>query len=279
MDQRAKFERLKALHQGESAFVIPNPWDAGSARLLASLGFEALATTSAGYAFSKGKLDSFASLGRDEVLENAAEIVGAADLPVSADLEDGFGASPETCAETIRLACEIGLVGGSIEDATGNPVAPIYDLSQAVERIHAAAEATRGLPFLLTARAENYLWERPDLDDTIERLQAFSAAGADVLYAPGLPDIEAIRTICAAVDKPVNVVMGLKGRKYSVAELSSVGVRRVSVGGSLARAALGALMRAAMEVKTAGTFEYADDALSAAFASQLMSREKRQDRL
>ncbi|MBY3083916.1 isocitrate lyase/phosphoenolpyruvate mutase family protein [Rhizobium laguerreae] len=279
MDQKAKFERLKALHQGDSAFVIPNPWDAGSARLLASLGFEALATTSAGYAFSKGKLDSFASLGRDEVLENAAEIVGAADLPVSADLEDGFGASPETCAETIRLACETGLVGGSIEDATGNPAAPIYELSQAVERIHAAAEAARGLPFLLTARAENYLWERPDLDDTIERLQAFSAAGADVLYAPGLPDIEAIRTVCAAVDKPVNVVMGLKGRKYSVAELSSVGVRRVSVGGSFARAALGALMRAAMEVKTSGTFGYADDALSAAMVSQLMSREKRQDRL
>ncbi|MGO8141685.1 oxaloacetate decarboxylase [Rhizobium leguminosarum] len=279
MDQWAKFERLKALHQGDSAFVIPNPWDAGSARLLASLGFEALATTSAGYAFSKGKLDSFASLGRDEVLENAAEIVGAADLPVSADLEDGFGTSPETCAETIRLAYEIGLVGGSIEDATGNPAAPIYELSQAVERIHAAAEAARGLPFLLTARAENYLWVRPDLDDTIERLQAFSAAGADVLYAPGLPDIEAIRTVCAAVDKPVNVVMGLKGRKYSVAELSSVGVRRVSVGGSFARAALGALMRAAMEVKTAGTFEYADGALSAAVVSQLMSREKRQDRL
>ncbi|TBF98890.1 isocitrate lyase/PEP mutase family protein [Rhizobium leguminosarum] len=279
MDQKAKFERLKALHQGDSAFVIPNPWDAGSARLLASLGFEALATTSAGYAFSKGKLDSFASLGRDEVLENAAEIVGAADLPVSADLEDGFGASPEACAETIRLACETGLVGGSIEDATGNPAAPIYALSQAVERIHAAAEAARGPPFLLTARAENYLWERPDLDDTIERLQAFSAAGADVLYAPGLPDIEAIRTVCAAVDKPVNVVMGLKGRKYSVAELSSVGVRRVSVGGSFARAALGALMRAAMEVKTAGTFGYADDALSAAVVSQLMSREKRRDRL
>ncbi|MGO7957122.1 isocitrate lyase/PEP mutase family protein [Rhizobium leguminosarum] len=279
MDQWAKLERLKELHQGDGAFVIPNPWDAGSARLLASLGFEALATTSAGYAFSKGKLDSFASLGRDEVLENAAEIVGAADLPVSADLEDGFGASPETCAETIRLACETGLVGGSIEDATGNPAAPIYELSQAVERIHAAAEAARGLPFLLTARAENYLWERPDLDDTIERLQAFSAAGADVLYAPGLPDIEAIRTVCAAVDKPVNVVMGLKGRKYSVAELSSVGVRRVSVGGSFARAALGALMRAAMEVKTAGTFEYADGALSAAVVSQLMSREKRQDRL
>ena len=225
-DQAAKFERLKKLHVGDKAFVIPNPWDAGSARLLASLGFEALATTSAGYAFSKGKRDSFASLGRDEILENAAEIVDATDLPVSADLEDGFGAAPKTCAETIRLACRVGLVGGSIEDATGDPEAPIFDLSHAVQRIEAAAEAVRGLPFLLTARAKNYLWGRPDLDDTIKRLQAFSAAGADVLYAPGLPDIEAIQTVCAAVDKPVNVVMGLKGRSYSVAQLSDAGVRR-----------------------------------------------------
>ncbi|MBP1883931.1 MULTISPECIES: isocitrate lyase/PEP mutase family protein [Sinorhizobium] len=278
LDQNAKFERLKALHYGDKAFVIPNPWDAGSARLLASLGFEALATTSAGYAFSKGKLDSFASLGRGEILENAAEIVGATDLPVSADLEDGFGAAPETCAETIRLACGVGLVGGSIEDATGNPDAPIYELSHAVERLRAAAEAARGLPFLLTARAENYLWERPDLEDTIRRLQAFSAAGADVLYAPGLPDIEAIRTVCAAVDKPVNVVMGLKGRSYSVAELSDAGVRRVSVGGSFARAALGALMRSAEEVKSTGTFTYAADALPAAIIGQLMSQEKRDDR-
>jgi 2-methylisocitrate lyase-like PEP mutase family enzyme len=167
---------------------------------------------------------------------------------VSADLEDGFGPAPETCAETIHLACSIGLVGGSIEDATGDPANPIYDLSQAVERVRAAAEAARNLPFLLTARAENFLWDTPDLDDTIKRLQAFSAAGAHVLYAPGLPDIETIRTVCAAVDRPVNVVMGLKGQNYSVAELSDAGVRRVSVGGSFARAALGALMRAAKEV-------------------------------
>ncbi|ANL42405.1 isocitrate lyase/PEP mutase family protein [Rhizobium phaseoli] len=278
LDQERKFKLLKALHQRDSAFVIPNPWDAGSARLLSSLGFEALATTSAGYAFSKGKLDSFASLGRGEILENAAEIVQATDLPVIADLEDGFGAAPETCAETILLAGQVGLVGGSIEDATGDPSRPIYDLSHATERVQAAAEAARDQPFLLTARAENYLWERPDLDDTIRRLQAFSAAGADVLYAPGLPHIEAIRTVCAAVDKPVNVVMGLRGQSYSVAELSAAGVRRVSVGGSFARAALGALLRAAEEVKSAGTFGYAAEALSATAIGQLMSQEKRDDR-
>ncbi|MCO5148037.1 MAG: isocitrate lyase/phosphoenolpyruvate mutase family protein [Aquamicrobium sp.] len=274
-DQQEKFERFRALHAGTRAFVIPNPWDAGSARLLASLGFEALATTSAGYAFSKGKLDSFAGLERDEILANAAEIVAATDLPVSADLEDGFGAAPETCAETVALACRIGLVGGSIEDATGDPASPIYELPQAVERVRAAAEAARGLPFLLTARAENFLWDRPDLDDTINRLQAFSAAGADVLYAPGLPDLDAIRMVCAAVDKPVNVVMGLKGPRFSVDELSDAGVRRISVGGSFARAALGALMRAAQEVRTAGTFDYAADALPAATVAALMSREKR----
>lgn len=274
-DQKEKFERFRALHQGACAFVIPNPWDAGSARLLASLGFEALATTSAGYAFSKGKLDSFAGLERDEILANAAEIVGATDLPVSADLEDGFGAAPETCAETVALACGIGLVGGSIEDATGDPASPIYDLPQAVERVRAAAETARDLPFLLTARAENFLWGRPDLDDTIQRLQAFSAAGADVLYAPGLPDLDAIRTVCAAVDKPVNVVMGLKGPRFSVDELSDAGVRRISVGGSFARAALGALMRAAQEVRIAGTFDYAAEALPASAITALMSREKR----
>jgi 2-methylisocitrate lyase-like PEP mutase family enzyme len=277
-EQQTKFERFKALHQRDEAFIIPNPWDAGSARILAGLGFEALATTSAGYAFSKGKGDSFASLTRGEILDNAAEIVEASDLPVSADLEDGFGAAPEICAETIRLATAAGLVGGSIEDATGDPARPIYDLSHAVERVQAAAEAARKLPFLLTARAENFLWERPDLDDTIKRLQAFSAAGADVLYAPGLPDIDAIRTVCAAVDKPVNVVMGLKGPRYSVAELSAAGVRRVSVGGSFARAALGALLRAAEEVRSSGTFGYAADAIPAATLSRLMSQEKRGDR-
>ena len=273
-DQRKRFERFRALHESERAFVIPNPWDAGSARLLASLGFDALATTSAGYAFSRGKADSLTDLGRDEILDNAAEIVAATNLPVSADLGNGFGAAPETCAETVVLACGVGLVGGSIEDATGDPAFPIFELPQAVERVRAAAEATRDLPFLLTARAENFLWGRPDLDDTIERLRAFAAAGADVLYAPGLPDLDAIRAICAAVDKPVNVVMGLREPYFSVAELSEAGVRRISVGGSFARAALGALMRAAQEVRDVGTFNYAAEAHPGSVIADLFSSEK-----
>lgn len=272
MDQTEKFERFSRLHAGFGAFVIPNPWDAGSARILASMGFEALATTSAGYAFSKGKRDSSASLGREEILASAAEIVAATDLPVSADLENGFGNAPEDCAETIRLACRAGLVGGSIEDATGDPQNPIYDFGLAVERVRAAGEASRDIPFLLTARAENFLWGRPDLDDTIARLQAFSAAGAQVLYAPGLPDLNAIRTVCAAVDKPVNVVMGLGGPRYSVAELSDAGVRRISVGGSFARAALGALIRAAEEVRDSGTFGYAADAVPDKVVSAIMAQ-------
>ena len=276
--QREKYERLKALHAQDKAFVIPNAWDAGSARLLESLGFEAVATTSAGYAYSKGKRDSIAGLSREELLVNAAEIAAATGLPVSADLEDGFGVTPEICAQTIRLASERGLVGGSIEDATGDPASPIYNIDQSVERIQAAAEAAENLPFLLTARAENYLWGKPDLDDTIKRLQAFSEAGADVLYAPGLPDIAAIRTVCAAVDKPVNVVMGLQGSTYTVDALSEAGVRRISVGGSFARAALGALMRAAEEVRTHGTFTYAADAIPDAVVSQLISQERTSDR-
>ena len=279
MDQAEKFVRFQHLHECKGAFVFPNPWDAGSARLLASLGFQALATTSAGYAFSKGKRDSFSALGRDEILANAAEIVGATDLPVAADLEDGFGPAPETCAETIRMACEIGLVGGSIEDATGMPDAPIYPMAQAVERVRAAAEAARGKPFLLTARTENHLWGRNDLGDTIRRLQAFSEAGADVLFAPGLPDLDAIRTVCAELDKPVNVVMGLRGPSYSVAELAAVGVRRISVGGSFARAALGALMRAAEEVRDLGTFGYADMAMPGDAVARLMAQDHRSDRL
>jgi 2-methylisocitrate lyase-like PEP mutase family enzyme len=269
-DQQQKYQRLKSLHAQDQAFVIPNAWDAGSARLLESLGFEALATTSAGYAFSKGKRDSIAGLSRDELLANAAEIVAATDLPVSADLEDGFGVTPEICAQTIRMASKLGLVGGSIEDATGDPTSPIYDIDQSVGRIQAAAETAGNLPFILTARAENYLWGKPDLNDTIKRLQAFSEAGADVLYAPGLPDIAAIRTVCAAVDKPVNVLMGLQGNTYSVEELSEAGVRRISVGGSFARAAIGALMRAAEEVRTCGTFTYAAEAIPDSVVSKLM---------
>ncbi len=278
MNQDTKFKRFKALHDRDEAFVIPNPWDAGSARLLASMGFDALASTSAGYAFSKGKRDSFASLGRDEILLNAAEIVQATDLPVAADLEDGFGAAPETCAETIRQAIDIGLVGGSIEDATGDESDPIYALPIAVDRIRAAADAVRGKPFLLTARAEGFLWGRKDLSETIKRLQAFSDAGADVLYAPGLPDIDAIRTVCSALDKPVNVVMGLQAPSYTVAQLSEAGVRRISVGGSFARAAFGALQRAAREVRVNGTFDYARDAMSGDEISEVMSQRKLPDR-
>ena len=254
--QEEKYHRFMTLHARKRAFVMPNPWDAGSARLLAHIGFEALATTSAGLAFSLGRRDSAADLSREDILANAKAIVEATDLPVSADLENGFGDLPEDCALTIRDAIETGLVGGSIEDATGRPDDPIYDFDTAVDRVRAAAEARAGKPFILTARSENFLWGRPDLADTIRRLQAFSDAGADVLYAPGLPDIEAIATICRAVDKPVNVVMGLQGENYSVAALERVGVRRISVGGSFARAALAGLKRAAEEVLTEGTFNY-----------------------
>jgi len=254
-----KFEFFKKLHN--ETFVIPNPWDAGSACILKGLGYQALATTSAGYAFSKAKADSSDDVLRTDILNNAKEIVDATDLPVSADLENGFGITPDYCAETIALAQEIGLVGGSIEDASGDKEKPIYDFNHAVERIIASCEETREKPFLLTARAENFLHGRPNLDDTINRLLAFEKAGADVLYAPGLPDLNAIKTVCDAISKPVNVVMGLNGPTYSVVELQEVGVKRISVGGSFARAALGGFLRAAEEVKKSGTFTYAKDAM------------------
>lgn len=273
MSQAAKFVAFRDLHHGDKAFVMPNAWDAGSALLLAHLGFEALATTSAGYAFSVGKRDSFAGLSRDELLENAKLMAQSCNLPISGDLEDGFGAKPETCSETIVMAVDVGLIGGSIEDATGDPGAPIYKMSHAIERVRAAADGAKGRPFLLTARAENYLYGRCDLNDTIKRLQAFSEAGADVLYAPGLPDLGAIRTVCSELDKPVNVLMGLSGPRYSVDQLTAAGVKRVSVGGSFARAALGALQRAAEEVRDHGTFEYADGAISDSVMASLMSQE------
>lgn len=274
MDQQEKFRAFGALHDRGRAFVVANPWNAGSARVLEDAGFEALATTSAGYAFAVGRRDSFGGLGRDELLENAREIVEACSLPVTADLEDGFGPEPATCAETIRLASATGLVGGSIEDATGDEDAPIYPHDLSVERVRAAAEAAKDLPFLLTARAENFLWGRPDLADTIRRLQDFSEAGAHVLYAPGLPDLDAIRTVCREVDKPVNVVMGLQPPSYSVAELSEAGVARISVGGSFARAAFGAVQRAAAEVLGQGTFGYAREAMPGAALAELMSPAK-----
>lgn len=261
--QTEKALAFRALHQRAGAFVVPNPWDAGSALLLSTLGFEALATTSAGFAFSIGRRDSEGSLSRAETLANARAIVEATDLPVSADLENGFGHQPEACAETIRAASAIGLAGGSIEDASGDQALPIYDFSRAVERVAAAVEAVRSLPvpFVLTARAENFLHGRPDLDDTIRRLQAFEKAGAEVLYAPGLTSLDQIRTVCSSVSGPVNVVMGLVGGTFSVQQLAEAGVKRISLGSSLARAALGALMRAAREIRQNGTFSFAAEAM------------------
>jgi 2-methylisocitrate lyase-like PEP mutase family enzyme len=274
MTREQKYDAFWALHTRPGAFVIPNPWNAGSARILTALGFEALATTSAGYAFAVGRRDSAASITLDAILENAKEIVDATDLPVSGDLEDGFGRLPEMCATTIQLASEIGLVGGSIEDATGDSNEPIYEFQLSVERVAAAAAAARKCKFVLTARAENFLHGRPDLHDTIRRLQAFAEAGADVLYAPGLPSLKAIGEVCASVNKPVNVLMGLKGATFSVDELAAIGAKRISVGGSLARAALGAFVRAAREVKENGTFTYAADALSHADATAYMADAK-----
>lgn len=271
MTREQKLEAFRALHERPGCFVMPNPWDAGTARILSALGFEALATTSAGYAFATGRRDTFGGVTRDETLANAKAIVDATDLPVSADLEDGFGADPETCAQTIRLAAEIGLTGGSIEDATGDPDDRIYAFDLAVARVAAAAEAARECGFVLTARAENFLHERPDLDDTIRRLQAFEKAGAGVLYAPGLPGLEAIERVCASVGKPVNVLMGLKGATYSLEQLAAAGVKRISVGGSFARAALGGFVRAAREVKERGTFAYAADAIPNADANAFMA--------
>lgn len=278
VSQMEKYERFRSLHASGDVFVMPNPWDAGTTRLLQSLGFQALATTSAGYAFANGKCDATAGLTRDEVIANAAAIAAATDLPVSADLEDGFGSAPEVCAGTIRRACEAGLVGGSIEDATGDAGAPIFPEDLAIERIRAAAEVARDLPFLLTARAEGFLWGQPDLKAVIRRLQAFSEVGADVLYAPGLPDLQAIRTVCREVDKPVNVVMGLRPPFYSVDELSEAGVTRISVGGSLARAAFGAVRQAALEVLGTGQFTYAHDAMPGPEIAALMSSGRASDR-
>jgi len=257
-----KYEAFKALHARPGAFVLPNPWNAGSAKILTALGFEALATTSGGYAFSLGRADSPEQLSRDGLLANAKEIAEATALPVNADLQNGFGPSPEMCAATIRLATSAGLAGGSIEDASGEPDSPIYDLQLSVERIEAAVDAAQTHQFLLTARAENYLYNRPNLKDTIKRLQAFAEAGADVLYAPGLSSLDEIRELCASVPKPVNVLMGFGSATFSVEQLAEIGVKRISVGGSFARAALGGFLRAAREVKDKGTFTYAKEAIS-----------------
>jgi 2-methylisocitrate lyase-like PEP mutase family enzyme len=272
-----KGERFRALHARAGAFVIPNPWDAGTARILAGLGFEALTTTSAGLAFTLGRRDGAGLVTREETLANARAIVEATDLPVAADLENGFGDAPEAAAETVRLAGEVaGVVGGSIEDTTGDPRRPLYELQHAVERVAAAVEAARRLPFpfVLVGRAENFLHGRPDLDDTIRRLQAFEAVGADALFAPGLTRPEDIRTVCASVGKPVNVVMGLVGVNdtgFSVGQLASLGVRRISLGSSLSRAALGAFLRAAREIREQGTFTFAQQAIPYAEANDRVS--------
>ena len=260
--QSEKATRFRALHEGPGAFVIPNPWDAGSARILAGLGFQALATSSGAQAGVLGRRDG--NVARDEALAHARAIVSAVDLPVSADLEKGFGDAPAVAAETIRLAAGVGLVGGSIEDATGNKDRPLYDFALAVERVTAAAEAARSLPFpfTLTARTENFLRGNPSLDDTIKRLQAFEKAGAEVLMAPGLPDLARVHTVCAALSKPFNFMAGIKGKSFTVAELEAAGVRRISLATSLYRMAMTGLRDAAREVKDKGTFGYIDQSIS-----------------
>jgi len=257
-----KGTRFRALHASSGSFLIANAWDGGSARILASLGVQALATSSGASAGTLGRLDGQVS--REEALAHAKLVAGATHLPVSADLEKGFGDSPASVAETIRLAATTGLVGGSIEDATADPRKPIYDLSQAAERIAAAAEAARGLgfPFTLTARAENFLRGVTDLDDTIRRLQAYQAAGADVLFAPGLPDLAAVRTVCKSLSKPVNFMVGIPGKSFTMRELTEAGVKRISLATSLYRAAMTGLITAAREALEQGTFGFVESSVS-----------------
>jgi len=267
-------EEFRALHQRAGIFVIPNPWDAGSARILETLGFKALATTSAGLAYSLAKPDGHAAITREQTLQNVQSIINVTDLPVSADLENGFGDDPLKCAQTIRLAANTGLSGGSIEDATGDPNDPIYPFELSVDRIKAAVEAARSqpYPFTLTARAENLIHGRPDLKDTIKRLVAYADAGADVLFAPGLKTKEEIETVVKAVSpKPVNVIMGLAGDNFSLNMLEDMGVKRVSVGSSLVRAAYGGFFKAVEEILQKGTFSFADDAKPYADLNKLFS--------
>ena len=272
LSRAEKIENFRALHERLGAFVIPNPWDVGTARVLAHMGFEALATTSAGFAFSLGLPEGTVS--REQALAHCRDMAAATDLPVSADLEKGFGDDPASVAETIRAAAETGLAGCSIEDFSGNPDDPIFAFDHTVERIAAAVEAARSLPhdFVLTARAENFLHGRPDLDDTVRRLQAFEAVGADVLYAPGLKSLEDIRTLCAAVSRPVNVVMGLPGVSFGMAELAEAGAKRISVGSAFSRLAFGALIRAAHEIADEGTFTFSKDAAGFAELEEIFRR-------
>ena len=261
-NQADKAARFKKLHEGPGAFVIPNPWDGGSARILTGLGYQALATSSGAAAGVLGRRDGHIT--RDEALTQVRIIVAATDLPVSADLEKGFGDAPSVVAETVTLAAGAGLVGCSIEDATGNKDKPLYPFRDAVERVRAAAQAAARLPFpfTLTARTENFLRGNPDLEDTINRLQAFEKAGADVLFAPGLPDLESVRKVCESLSRPVNFMVGIKGKSFSVAELEQAGVRRISLATSLFRAAMTGLFEAAREVKESGTFGYVERSLA-----------------
>jgi 2-methylisocitrate lyase-like PEP mutase family enzyme len=260
--QSEKAQRFRALHQSPETFIIANAWDAGSARILTALGFKALATSSGASAGVLGRWDGMVT--REEALAHCKAVVDATSLPVSADLEKGFGDQPEAAAETIRLAAEVGLVGGSIEDATGDPARPLFDAAYAQERIAAAVQAARSLPFpfTLTARTENYLRGNPDLDDTIRRLKSFEDAGADVLMAPGLPDLDAVRAVCSALSRPVNFMAGITGKSFTVAALSQAGVKRVSLATSLYRAAMTGLVNAAKEVSERGTFGYLDGTLA-----------------
>jgi 2-methylisocitrate lyase-like PEP mutase family enzyme len=272
--QAQKAAVFKFLHNLPKPLIVANPWDAGTARILTALGFEALSTTSGGLAVTLGRRDGTASITRAEALANAKAIVEATHLPVAADLENGYSHTPNGVAETIRLAAEAGLVGGSIEDATGEPSHPIYDFNLAVERVAAAAEAALALPFpfMFVARAENYLHGRPDLDDTIRRLQAFEKAGAEVLYAPGLTRPEDIQAVCAAVSRPVNVLAALKGAPHlSVADLAALGVRRISIGSALSRAALTAFINASHEIRESGTFTFAAETLASSEISGLIT--------
>jgi 2-methylisocitrate lyase-like PEP mutase family enzyme len=268
--QHDKAVRFRALHEGSGAFVIANAWDGGSARILAGLGFRALATSSGAQAGTLGRRDGRVS--RDEALAHCRVIVAVTDLPVSADLEQGFGDAPEAAAETIRLAAGVGLVGGSIEDATGDPGKPLYDLGHAIERVAAAAQAARSLPFsfTLTARAEGFLRGNPNLDAAIERLRAFEEAGADVLMAPGLPDLAAVRAVCSALTRPFNFMAGIRGRSFTVAELEVAGVRRISLATSLYRAAMTGLLDAAREVREAGTFGFLNRGLATSELNEFM---------
>jgi 2-methylisocitrate lyase-like PEP mutase family enzyme len=260
--QSDKATAFRALHRGPRAFVVANAWDAGSARALSALGFSALATSSGAQAGVLGRRDG--AVARDEALEHCRAIAAATELPVSADLEKGFGDAPEAAAETIRLAAGVGLVGGSIEDATGSKQKPLYDIGHATERVAAAVQAARALsfPFTLTARAEGFLRGNPNLDEVIKRLQAFERAGADVLMAPGLPDLAAVRAVCGALGKPFNFMVGIKGKSFTVAELTAAGVKRISLAGSLYRASISGLLDAAREVKDVGTFSYLDRAVT-----------------